>query len=86
MIIFCHKTLEECGAFAIVDKKDFDSFLMKYEKDTTTECYESFDYRYIDPSNVFYINNIIRQFKSKDANLEENITPIISRGRLRSLR
>lgn len=75
---FWHKTLEECGAFAIVDKKDFDSFLMKYEKDTTTECYESFDYRYIDPSNVFYINNIIRQFKSKDANLEENITPIIS--------
>ena len=75
---FWNTSLEEVGMTAIIDKDEFYKIIDEYPKEVVYKTNLFFDYRYIDTSNIDEIEDIVKQFKSKDENLTENLTPVFS--------
>ncbi|MCR5213019.1 MAG: ABC transporter permease [Eubacterium sp.] len=64
---FWHKSMEEMGYMVFMSKEDFANLIQNYEKDVYYECYDSYDYRYIDVSNVYdFMGNVNKLLKSED--------------------
>ena len=64
-------------AFLIVDKDFFDYLVQTGEKNVYYRINHAIDYRYIDSTNVMYIQAAIKSILKKDLYISESITPVV---------
>lgn len=64
-------------AFLIVDKDFFDYLVQTGEKNVYYRVNHAVDYRYIDSTNVMYIQAAIKSILKKDLYISESITPVV---------